>query len=73
MIGHSNHSLNDVVNKREVAPHPAVVEHIYGLVFEDRFGKEVERHVGASPRSIDGEEPQAGCRQLKQMAVSVGH
>src|SRR5262249_28269776 len=66
-----NNALYDVVNESEVARVIAVVEKLYGFACEDLLSKEKKRHIRPPPRTVDGEEPQAGCRQEKQMAVAV--
>ncbi len=50
------HTFHDVVDIGEVAQHVAVVEDLDGAVVQDGVDEEEGRHVGASPRAVDGEE-----------------
>ena len=61
----------DVVDESEIANHVAVVENIDGFPLRDGVGKEYRRHVGASPRAIDGEEAQSCRRYAVELAVAV--
>ncbi len=70
---HAHDAFDDVVDVREVAPHPPVVEHVDRLAREDRLREQHRRHVGAPPRPVDGEEAQPGRRQREQVAVAVRH
>ena len=69
----SDDALDDIVDVGEVAPVPAVVEHVDGAVLEDVASEPEQRHVRAAPWSVDGEEPQAGGGDRVEMAVAVRH
>ena len=72
-VGHAHDALDDVVDVREVAAHPAVVEDVDGFSGEDGLGEQEQGHVGAAPGAVDGEEPQAGRRQPVEVGIGVGH
>ena len=73
VIAGADHPFHDVVDVREVAAHPAVVEHVNRLPLENGFCEQEHRHVGASPRPVHREEAQAGGGEPIQMAVRVRH
>ena len=50
-------TFGDVVDVGKVADHVAVVEHLDGFALGNRAGKEHGRHVGTSPRPVNGKEP----------------
>lgn len=64
-------AINDVINVGEVSFHIAVVEEGDGFVLKNGFGKLKQRHVGASPWSVYGEESQGGRRNIEEMDVSL--
>lgn len=72
-IQDADNAFHDVVNVGEVAAEVAVVVHINRLTGQDLLSKLEERHVGAAPRAVDGEEAQAGYRQLVHAGIAVGH
>ena len=69
----AHYPLDDVVDVGEVAPHVAVVEDLDGAVVEYGVHEEEGRHVGTSPRPVDGEEAQPRGRQSVQLGVGVRH
>src|SRR5271166_6030779 len=64
---------SDVIDMGEVAAHPAMVKKPNRLAFNDRPCERENRHIGTSPRPVDGEESQSGNRQPVEMAVGVSH
>ena len=48
------------------------MEHGHLLASRHRLGKLIRRHIGPTPRSVDGEEPQADGSQFVRMTVVVG-
>ena len=69
--GDAHDALDDVVDVGEVAGHLAAVEHVDRLAREDRLGELEQRHVGAAPRTVDGEEAKPGGRQAEEVAVGM--
>src|SRR5258707_257327 len=69
----SDDSLDDIVDIGEIAHHFAAVEHRYRPSGEDSLGELEQRHVRATPGTIDGEEPQSGARQPVKVSVAVRH
>src|SRR3546814_2200230 len=65
--------LDDVVDVGEVAGVVAVVEHVDRLAGQDLAREQEQRHVRPAPGPVDGEEAQAGGRQVEQVAVGVRH
>ena len=70
---HPHDAFHDVVDVREIAAHPTFVEDVDGVSGEDGSGEQVEGHVRAAPRPVDGEETQARGGKPVEMAVGVGH
>ena len=63
---------DDVVDVGEVALEGALVEEGDLAAGEDGFGEAVIGHVGAAPRSVDGEEAEAGKGHFVEVPVGVG-
>ena len=60
---HFHDAIDDIAHVREIAEIPAMVEKREGPVLANGPGKEGRGHVGPAPRTVDGEEPQAGDMQ----------
>ena len=73
MVERAEHAGDDVVDEGEVAPHPAVVEHLDRAAGQHRAREQQRRHVRAAPRAVHGEEAQAGRAQAVQVRVGVRH
>ena len=71
LVDQLQYDTRHIVNMGKVAPHPAMVKEPDRRPFHDRFGKQENRHIGPSPRPIDGKEPQAGHRKPVEMAVGM--
>ena len=70
---HAHDAFDDVVDVGEVADHPAIVEDLDRLAGQDAAREPEERHVGAAPRAVHGEETEPGARQPKSVRVRVRH
>jgi hypothetical protein len=68
-----NQSVHDVVHIGEVALHAALAIDVDRLALEHGLGELEERHVGAAPGAIDGEEPKACGRNAEQVGIGVRH
>src|SRR5690606_25877575 len=73
MIKCANHALNDIVDISKVTAVMAIVKYIDRFACENLFGENEQRHIGATPGTINGEETQTGGGDIKQMAVSMSH
>ena len=51
----------------------AVVVEVDRVAVEDGAGEGEQRHVGAAPGAVHGEEAQAGRRDAEQVRVAVRH
>ena len=71
-IQHLQHSIHDVIDVGEVTAMTTFVVQIDGSTIENRINEFPERHVRSSPRSIDGEEPQACGWNPVEMSIGVG-
>ena len=69
----AHHSLHDVVDIGEVALAVAIVENLDGVAFYQLVGKAEVSHVGTAGGAIDGEEAQAGRRDVVELRVGMGH
>ena len=69
----AHHSLHDVVNIGEVALAVAIVEYLDGLAFNKFVGEAEVSHVGTAGGAIDGEEAQAGRRNIIEFAICMSH
>ena len=69
----SHHRLGDIVDIGEVAAHVPLVVDVDGVACQDRLGELEQRHVRTTPGAVDGEEAQAGRRQIVEMGVAVAH
>src|ERR1700722_4409553 len=69
----ADHRFDNVVDVRKIALHAAVVENVDYVSSRDRSGEFIGRHVRPSPWSIDGEETEPRRRDMKQVAIGVGH
>ena len=65
-------AFDDVIDVGEVPAAVAVVEDLDGLAFQEFVGKAEVGHVRSSGGAIDGEEAQAGGRDVVEFAVAVG-
>ena len=72
-LGDAEDRFHHVVDISEIAQWTSAIEHVDRTIFQNRFGKQKQRHVGPAPRSVDREKSQAGARQTKQMRIGVGH
>src|SRR5246127_4740917 len=63
----------NVVDIGEVATHLAMVKKLDRPAFDDRLGKQKNRHIGPSPWPVDGKESQAGDRKPVEVAVRMSH
>ncbi|MNE21337.1 hypothetical protein D3C80_1144920 [compost metagenome] len=68
-----HYPLHDVVDMGEVPAELALVVDVDGLVAQDGAHELEQRHVGATPGAIDGEEAQARGGQAVEVGVGVGH
>lgn len=59
-VDDAHEALDDVVDIGEVSQHIPVIEDFYGAVMQDGVDEEEGRHIGAPPRTVDGEEAQSG-------------
>ena len=66
-ILHPNHRLDDVVDIGEVALHFAVVVNVDTFSFQHRFRELEQRHIRATPRTINRKEAQPGGRDAVQV------
>src|SRR5690606_31030127 len=65
--------IDDVVHVREIPAHVAVVVHVDRLARHDGIGELVVRDVRSAPRTVYGEETQAGDREPVQMRIGMRH
>src|SRR6266481_5688404 len=72
-IHEARYYTGDVIDIGEVAAHLAMVKQPDWLAFNDRLGKQKNRHVGPSPWPVDREEPQAGDRKAVEVTVGMRH
>src|SRR5947207_3439023 len=72
-VQNPDQTFDDVVDIGEVALHLAVIEHIDWMPFQDRLGKEKQRHIRSTPGAVDGKEAQARGREPVEMTVGVRH
>ena len=73
LIKHVDDTFNNVVDVGKVTAVFAVVKDLDRLARQYGFGELEQRHVGSTPRAIDGKETQAGGGQAVQVAIGVGH
>ena len=59
VIDNARYYTDNVIDMGEIAAHLAMVKKLDRRAFEDRLGKQENRHVGPAPWPIDGKEPQA--------------
>ena len=72
-LGHNaDDAFDDVIDVGEVPAAVAVVEDLDGLAFQEFVGKAEVGHVRSSGGAIDGEEAQAGGRDVVEFAVAMG-
>jgi hypothetical protein len=57
----------------EIPAELALVVDVDGLALEDGAHELEQRHVGATPGTVDGEEAQARGGQAVEVGVGVGH
>ena len=69
----AHHSLHDVVNIGEVTLAVAIVEYLDGLAFYKFVGEAEICHVGTTGGAIDGEEAEAGRRDVVEFAIGMCH
>ena len=70
LVDQPQHNTDHIVDLGKVAPHPAMIKQLDRGTLQDRPGKQENRHVGPSPRPVDGKEPQA--RHWKSIEMAVG-
>src|ERR1700688_244738 len=75
--GNAIHKLqyytSHVIDMSEVTAHPAMVKQPDRGAFDNRFGKQKNRHIGPSPWPIDGKKSQARDRKTIEVAVGMSH
>ena len=71
LVDQSQYDARHVVDIGKVAPHPAMVKEPDRGALNDRLGEQEDRHIGPSPRPVDGKEPQARYRKAVEMAVGM--
>lgn len=65
--------FDDVVDVGEVALAVSVVEDLDAVTLHEAVGRGEVEHVGAAGRAVDGEEAEAGGRDVIELRVGVGH
>lgn len=73
VLHHAHDAFDDVIDKREVALALAVVENLDGLAGLELVGEAEVCHVRAASGAVDGEEAEAGARDVVELAVGVRH
>ena len=69
----SYYTFYDVVDVGEVTLAVAVVEDLYLVAFHEFVGEAEVCHVWATGRTVDGEEAEAGRRDIIELAVCMCH
>src|SRR2546423_6848057 len=62
-----------VFDMGKVAPHFTMVKKPDWGAFNDRFGKQENRHIGPSPWAINCEEPESRDGKTVKVAVRISH
>ena len=65
--------FDDVVDVGEVALAVSVVEDLDAVALHEAVRRGEVEHVGAAGRAVDGEEAEAGGRDVIELRVGVGH
>ena len=66
-------SFDDVVDVGEVALAVSVVEDLDAVTLHEAVRRREVEHVRAAGRAVDGEEAEAGGRDVVELRVGVGH
>src|SRR5690348_18223321 len=69
----SYNASDDIVDVGKVAPHLPIIEKLDWLAFENRFREDPSGHVGSTPGSVNGEEPQSRDGQSEKMGIAICH
>ena len=72
-IYHPYRSIDNIIDVGKVAYHVAMVEHLDRLSFGYGIGKQHWRHIGASPRTVNGEIPKSRYTEPVQFAIRMSH
>jgi len=72
-VHYPDDTLDYVIDICKISPHHAVIIDIYRSFVENSVGEKEEGHVGPSPGTVYGEEPQAGARDFIKGRVGVRH
>ena len=70
---HFQNSLHHIVDIGEIALHIAMIIDMDRFALHNLLGKAPIGHIRPSPRSVNGEEPQACHWNIVEMRVTVGH
>src|SRR5690554_4293960 len=73
VIQRTDDTLYNIVDVGEVTLMVAVVEHINRLARQNLLGENIHSYIRPDHVAMFGEKPQAGGRQVVQVAVGVGH
>src|SRR4029077_17879351 len=71
LVGKAQDDPGYIIDIGKVAPHPAMVKELDRSALEDRLGEQEHRHIGPSPRPVDGEKPQTCYRKTIEVAIGM--
>src|ERR1700738_2367139 len=73
LVDEAQYDAGNIIDMGEVATHFAMVKEPDRSALQDRLGKQKNRHIGPSPRPVDGKKPQARYRKTVEMAIGMRH
>src|SRR5690348_10032160 len=72
-IDQAHQRLADIVDKRKITPHLAVVKKLDRLPCKDGLCKDEHRHVRTAPGTVYGEKTKTRRRNTVQVAIRMRH
>ena len=69
---YSYYSFYNIINVGEISAAVAIIEDFYRFALQEFVGEAEIGHIGATGRTIDGEEAQTGGRDIVKLRIAVG-
>ena len=73
MLHDAHYTLDDVIDKGEIALAVSVVEYLDGLALTQFVGEAEIRHIGASGRTVNSEEAETGRWYVVELRIGMSH